>query len=564
MKVRRPPEVVQISAEELEALVGQLRQREPLSSAQCDRAADVLESYGDLASLLAHYETKIAELGRLVDGFQSERKEKLFPEEQAPPSSSDAASTELPLPADDVRGSETPGISDKSTVKKKRKGHGRIGAAAYTGAKQIKIMHDRLRSGDACPECEHGKVYHRTPRRLVKLRGQAPIGATVYEIDKLRCHACGASFEASVPEQAKGDRFEPSAISTIINFRYDNGFPFHRLKLLQGRVGVPMPVGTQWRKSEAAANQLTPVFDELVRLGARCPLLHHDDTKMTVLSLLPNSRFPEAPGNAAERDPERSGVFTSGIVCVDKAYKIALYITGRQHAGENLADLLSLRPADLDQPIQMCDALSRNMSPEFKTILANCLTHGRRRFVNVRELFPEPVLHVIETLGKVYENDALTRDMDPVERLHYHQKMSGPRMGELRSWMGEQIDNRQVEPNSQLGESFRYMLKHWDKLTRFLQVPGAPLDNNICERSLKKSIRHRKNSLFYRSKNGARVGDLFMSLIQTAVLNGADPIDYIAMLLQHVDEARASPGSWMPWNYRRTLAARGTPASAAS
>jgi hypothetical protein len=85
------------------------------------------------------------------------------------------------------------------------------------------------------------------------------------------------------------------------------------------------------------------------------------------------------------------------------------------------------------------------------------------------------------------------------------------------------------------------------KLTLFLSQPGAPLDNNICERALKKAILHRKNALFYKTQHGADVGDLFMSLIQTAELSNVDPFDYLVQLRQ-----------WMPWNYRDTLAALNT------
>jgi hypothetical protein len=127
-------------------------------------------------------------------------------------------------------------------------------------------------------------------------------------------------------------------------------------------------------------------------------------------------------------------------------------------------------------------------------------------------------------------------------------------MDELEQWMKEQLDERKVEPNSGLGEAIKYMQKHWKKLTLFLQVPGAPLDNNICERALKKAILHRRNSLFYKTMNGARVGDLFMSLLHTAELNEANPFDYLLQLQRHREEVARGPGEWMPWNYKETLA----------
>ena len=95
-----------------------------------------------------------------------------------------------------------------------------------------------------------------------------------------------------------------------------------------------------------------------------------------------------------KRDPkdERTGVFTSGIISVGESRKIALYFTGSRHAGENLAEVLKKRSAELPSPIQMCDALSRNV-PKLpagaEILLANCLAHGRRQFVDVADNFPD-------------------------------------------------------------------------------------------------------------------------------------------------------------------------------
>jgi len=106
------------------------------------------------------------------------------------------------------------------------------------------------------------------------------------------------------------------------------------------------------------------------------------------------------------------------------------------------------------------------------------------------------------------------------------------------------------------------MLRHWMPLTLFLREPGAPLDNNLVERALKKAILHRKNSLFYKTPNGARVGDLFMSLIHSCELNGANPFDYLTELQRHADELKRSPSEWMPWNYRETVARLARPTAA--
>jgi hypothetical protein len=184
--------------------------------------------------------------------------------------------------------------------------------------------------------------------------------------------------------------------------------------------------------------------------------------------------------------------------------------------------------------------------------------------VEVAENFPEECRYVLETLGGIWHHDALAREqkLSPEERLDFHQEHSGPLMKTLHDWMEAQLAEHKTEPNSGLGKAIRYMIRHWMPLTLFLREPGAPIDNNIVERILKKAILHRKNSLFYKTLNGARVGDLFMSLIHTCELNGANPFDYLTELQRHAEELKHRPSEWMPWNYRETLARLARPAAA--
>src|SRR5690606_17236403 len=140
--------------------------------------------------------------------------------------------------------------------------------------------------------------------------------------------------------------------------------------------------------------------------------------------------------------------------------------------------------------------------------------------------------------------------LSPADRLALHQRDSAPIMAELKRWMQAELDEKRVEPNSGLGKAYKYMLKRWEKLTLFLRKPGVPIDNNICERTLKMAIRHRRNSLFYRSERGAEIGDMFMSLIYTAELRGENPFEYLTAVLQNHKAARECPGQWLPWTYR--------------
>ena len=137
-----------------------------------------------------------------------------------------------------------------------------------------------------------------------------------------------------------------------------------------------------------------------------------------------------------------------------------------------------------------------------RLIRCHCLAHGRRQFSDIEEVFPAECQVVIDVLTQVFDHDEEARDqqMSPQARLAYHQAYSGPLMDGLKRWLDQQVDDRLVEPNSSLGKAIAYMQGHWETLTRFLVVPGAPLDNNLVERALKLFIRQRKNSLFLRHR----------------------------------------------------------------
>jgi transposase len=458
---------------------------------------------------------------------------------------------------DGAKGGE--GNPGKETPRPKTPGHGRNGATAYRGAEKIRVPHGKLHGGDGCPQCHKGKVYElSSPSVLVRITGMAPLGAKVYECEQLRCNLCGEVFKADAPAGVGNEKYDETAASMIGMLKYGAGLPFHRIEKLQGNMGIPMPRTTQWELVERASGLLDPVHQAMIDQAAQGELLHNDDTTAKILEYFAGVE-PELDGSGEEITDERTGVFTSGIVSVTGDRRIGLFFTGRKHAGENLAKVLSRRASTLAAPIQMCDALSRNVPGELVTIMSNCLAHARRRFVEVVNDFPEECRHLLEILREVYKHDAFTRAqrMSPDERLLYHQKNSGPLMDGLETWLRDQIEQRKVEPNSGLGEAIGYMRKHWLKLTLFLRMPGAVLDNNICERALKKAILHRKNALFYKTQNGANVGDIFMSLIYTAELNGESPFDYLVALQRHHEAAAAAPADWMPWSYREAAARLG-------
>jgi len=165
--------------------------------------------------------------------------------------------------------------------KKPAAGHGRNGAQAYRGARRIAVSHSSLHQGDRCPECQRGKVYPlHDPGRLVRIEGQAPIAATMYELQKLRCNLCGEVFTAEVPEGVGEEKYDATAASMIALLRCGSGFPWNRLADLEENLGIPLPAATQCEIVAEAAATIQPAMAELIRQAAQGEVLHNDDTSM--------------------------------------------------------------------------------------------------------------------------------------------------------------------------------------------------------------------------------------------------------------------------------------------
>jgi hypothetical protein len=228
-------------------------------------------------------------------------------------------------------------------------------------------------------------------------------------------------------------------------------------------------------------------------------------------------------------------------------------ITLRQHAGENLADILSQRDANMKAIIQMADASSMNLPKSFIVLLCKCLDHAFRKFKDLQEFYPELCSHIMSELGKVYRNEEATIGMSPKRRLRYHKKHSEKTMRKLKHWLERKVEEKLFEPKSNIGRAFNYLLKHWPGLTRFLSVAGCPLSNSIVERALKIPIRNRKAAMFYKTCHGANIGSILTSLIYTATLAKVNPVEYLVALQKNKSAVFKNPDAWLPWNYHYNL-----------
>lgn len=418
---------------------------------------------------------------------------------------------------------------------------GRFGLDDYQVDEELSVSHEHAQSGDLCHSGCGGRLYVYGDAAILRISGQGFAKVTQLNLERFRCNRCGELSTASIPKPYQGGKYDARFKSMLSLQKYYLGTPFYAVERFQAAIKQPLPDATQWMLCEEVADCAYPVFRALEKLVANGAQISYDDTRVRILShlklLMSNPNM------------KRRGCFTTAILGNHENKDITLFYSSPKHAGENMKNMLLLRHQDLPPIRTMSDALSANLTHEFKVILCHCLAHGLRKFDELEHIFPEECQFVLKILRAVYAFDVETKHMTQRERLMYHQVHSLPLMNTLYTWLNQQRDEHRVEPNSHLGKSIDYMLKHWHALTQFTRVPGALLDNNHVERALKLPIRTRKAAMFHKTEHGAFVAALLMSLIQTAIDNDTNPVDYLTALQEHKSRVFKNPQDWLPWNY---------------
>lgn len=511
-KSKKPP----VGSAEVAAILAQLEDGD-IKQESHPALREILESYYDLLKEAEERQISIERLKRLLFGRRTEksRARGRKPDRSPQPGPKSGQSKE--------------NISE-------RKGHGRMPADIYQEAEVCTCEHSEVEVGQICPKCGRGRLRKQKPSIEMRISGQPPLGATRYELERLRCDTCGIVLTAPLPPEAPLAKYSPSAVSMIGLLKYGTGIPFYRLARLQQRLGVPLPVSTQYELLRDASQAVRPVFEHLWQRAADAELVFVDDSPMRIL---------HSDGSELA---ERKATQTSVIVARCGEHWIYLYQTSRRHAGDNLERLFASRSSNLPPPIQMSDAAAWNASHPIQTLVTYCLVHARRYFFEIQDYFPEVCGRVLETLGEIFHVEKQAKDRDPLDRLQLHRRHSLPRLEELRDWLAERLEARHIEPNSSLGQAASYFLKHFEPLTGFCRIAGAPLENSVSERALKLSILNRKNAYFFRTDRGARVGDTWMSLIQTAASAAVNPFEYLTLLQQNASALQRFPENFLPWN----------------
>lgn len=454
------------------------------------------------------------------------------------------------VPAQSNEKTEDLNAATKKDPSDKKGKHGHRPALNYTQAKIIDVAHKSIKKGNLCPSCSKGKLFTLSPGTVLRIVGQPWLQMEIYRPERLRCAVCGEVFTAPLPpEVATESRASSSAKAIVCLLKYRGGVPFYRQGQLQEILGTPVSPSEIWEMTEEVADALQPVYAIMCEHASAAELVHNDDTKARILSVMKDRG--ERKGTPDE--DKRTGIFTTAILAVwqNTDVRIALFFTGTNHAGENLDHLLNKRPQGLSAPIQQCDG-GHNVPKHHDTDLSCCNSHSRRKFYELVATWPKIVVKIIGWYSIVFANEK-SAPSDPLLRLKWHQDHSAPVMKQIKNYCDGLLERKEIEPNSSMGKAIAYLNNHWEELTLFLRIPGVPVHNNDAERLIKQAVRNRKNAYFYRNETGAKIGDILMSMMETCILNDANPWEYLVAIQKYQKDVRKNPALWLPWVYKNRI-----------
>jgi transposase len=386
----------------------------------------------------------------------------------------------------------------------------------------VEVRHELPADQRACPACGG---------TLTELAGQyessdriTTVKAT-YHVEhhmrqKYRCACNGAVVTAPAPPALiPGGRYTPAFAIGVAVAKYADHLPLERQVRMMAREGLSVESQTLWDQIQALARHLAPTYEALGQQALAAPVIHVDET-----------RWPRLGSDA----PAAGTVW--GVATPTAAFYRILPGKSTDEGRQVLGDYRGTVVVD---GYAVYECLARD-GPGF--VLAHCWAHTKRKFEAQATDWPTLCGEIDELIGDLYAVERLVPGRFPGDdaaqalRQHLRRERSQPIIARIKAWATEQVGL----PRSELGKAVRYMLERWTGLTRFLDDPCIPLDNNAAERALRGPVVGRKNHYGSKSLRGTQVAALFYTLCESAKLVGVDPHAY---LLTATEAALAAPGT---------------------
>jgi transposase len=385
----------------------------------------------------------------------------------------------------------------------------------------VEIRHELPPDQRQCPTCGG---------ELEEMNGQAETSERIttvkltYQVErhvrlKYRCGCNAAVVTAPGPAQVQpGSRYAPEFGVGVAVAKYADHLPLERQVKMMAREGLTIDSQTLWDQLNVIARHLEPSYDALGRQVLDAPVINVDETRWPLI------------GSTAP---------AKGTVWGIRSPTIAFYrILPGKSADEGRQVLAGYRGTVVADGFAVYEVLARD-GPTFT--LAHCWAHSKRKYDEIAEHWPVACAEIGPLIGELYAVERLVPGPFPGDadtqalRRQLRQERSRPVLDRIWQWATVQVGL----PRSDFGKAVRYMLERWEGLTRFVDDPRVPLDNNAIERSLRGPVVGRKNHYGSHSWRGTQVAALFYTLCETTKLTGVDPQAY---LLRALYRALAQPG----------------------
>jgi hypothetical protein len=485
-------------------------------------------------------------------------------------SSSSSTGTNAIIGAQPETSSRNEGKTDAVDPKERKRprGHGRNGASSYRQAQHFSHPLGPGVLGALCEACRIGKLHRYREKVVIRIVGQPLFSAEAHHHEQGRCRSCGHIVRAQSPDyvcQGLGSdyiRYDWSACAMLLVLHYFGGAPFKRLESLHEGWGVLMPDANQWDLVSAGDDLLLPLYRAIEQHAIeKATSFRIDDTGAMVLSLQKQITAELAALEALGESTKdvRTGINATGVYWETPNGPVLLFYTGRHHAGEIVDRLLRHRLRSNPKLVKCTDGASKNFAHEHadELVESTCNAHAFLKFRAIKDKHPAEYAEAGRVYQQVFDHDdeAKALGLTPMDRMLYHQERSKPLLQQLKQMCEEKITSKRVEPSSQLWEPLTFILNQWDRLTRFCDVAGVPLDTNLVEQALILPVRYFSGSFNYHTEDGAVVGDRAMSLIATARAHDVEPVAYLTECLRCHEDLAQRPEHYLPWLYRARLEA---------
>jgi transposase len=307
-----------------------------------------------------------------------------------------------------------------------------------------------------------------------------------------------------------GGRYAPAFGVGVAVAKYTDHLPLERQVRMMAREGLVVDSQTLWDQLNAIARHLEPTYDALGRRALEAPVINVDETRWAIMG---------------------SAKVAAGTVWGVHAPGIAFYrILPGKSADEGRQVLAGYRGTVVVDGFAVYEVLARD-GPGFT--LAHCWAHTKRKYDDIAAQWPTACAEIGALIGELYATERLVPGPFPGDaaaqtlRHQLRDERSRPVLDHIWQWATVQVGL----PRSEFGKAVRYMLERWAGLTRFVDDPRVPLDNNAAERALRGPVVGRKNHYGSRSLRGTQVAALFYTLCESAKLAAVDPHAYLLRAL---------------------------------